>query len=101
MSINLKKMYLLPIIRNLGSWGSRINELVPVDPHSVVHNFSSISSSNRLRTLLAFGLDLRLAIYKINYFQYYLKFESLFGRLKKLEHSAANIDELNNNLHFV
>ena len=51
--------------------------------------------------MLAFGLDFGLPIYKINYFQYFLKFESLFGRLKKLELSTVNIDELKNKLHFL
>ena len=52
-----------------------------------------ISFSSRLRTSLAFGSDFGLPIYKINYFQHFLKFESIFGRLRKLEHSTATIDE--------
>ena len=77
------------------------NKLSPVDPQSVVYNFSSLSLSKRVITLLAFGLDFGLPIYKIDYFQYFLKFESLFSRLGKLECTQNDLNELKSKLHFL
>ena len=51
------------------------NQLLPYDPNKTVLNFSSISLSPRIRTLLAFGLEFCLPVYKLNFFAYYFKFE--------------------------
>ena len=55
-------------------------------------NFSSISLSPRMRTLLAFGLEFCLPVYKLNFFAYYFKFEKMFYSLST--HSdGVNIPE--------
>ena len=48
------------------------NDLNPCDPNRVVFNYSSIELSPRLRTILAFGLDFCLPVYKINFYNYFL-----------------------------
>jgi len=65
-------------LRNLGIE----NDLQPFDPDKVVLNFSSVSLSQRVKTMLAFGLDFCLPVHKLNYFSYFLSFEKLFLRLK-------------------
>ena len=57
------------------------NDLSPVNPEKTVLNFSSISLSPRLRTILAFGLDFGLPVTKLNFYQYFLKFEELYHNL--------------------
>ena len=49
------------------------NELRPCDPKRVVHNLSSKPIPSRVRTLLAFGLDFRLPVWKLNFFQYHCR----------------------------
>jgi len=75
------------------------NNLVPCDPDSVVFNYSSVSLSPKLKTLLAFGLDFCLPIYKLNYFQYFLKFECLASRVKRLDCNAFEFSIFMNKLH--
>ena len=74
------------------------NELGPVNPDSVVYNYSSITISHKLKTLLAFGLDFALPVYKINFFSYFMKFESLVVKLKKLVCTEINFNEFLKNL---
>jgi len=57
------------------------NQLQPCDPERVVLNFSSVQLSTRLKFLLAFGLDFNLPVHKLNFFRYFLDFESLINRL--------------------
>ena len=59
------------------------HDLYPCDPSAVVHNYSNVILSSRLRTLLAFGLEFGLPVYKLNYFRYFLKFEELYNNLTK------------------
>ena len=58
------------------------NELKPCDPDSVVFNYSSICISHKLKTLLSFGLDFGLPLYKINFFKYYYSIEKLGKQLE-------------------
>ena len=74
----------------LGSLGVN-NEVKPCNPDKVVFNYSSVTLSERMKTLLAFGLDFNLPVYKINYYQYFLKFERLLLSLKNA--NCTNITE--------
>ena len=56
--------------------------LNPCDPTKVIFNFSSVVLTPRLKTLLAFGLDFCLPIYKLNFIQYFLCFERILSLLK-------------------
>jgi len=58
------------------------SEIQPCDPDRVVHNFSSVTLSSRLKTLLAYGLDFGLPVYKVDFFKYFLSFEKLVFSLK-------------------
>ena len=69
-------------LRNLGI----DRPLAPCDPSKVVLNFSTVPLSHRLKTLLAFGLDFCLPVYKIDKISYYLGFEKLIARLQKFDH---------------
>ena len=61
------------------------NELKPLSPDKVVLNFSSVELSQRLKFILAFGLDFCLPVYKLNFIQYFHSFETLLHRLKTSE----------------
>ena len=71
------------------------NNLDPCNPDNVIFNFSSINLSPRLRTLLAFGLDFNLPIYKLNFFSYFLKFEQFFNDI-----SYNNVIDFENRTEF-
>ena len=58
------------------------NELAPLDPEKVIHNYSSVTIPSRIKYLLAFGLDFCLPTFKLDYFRYFLNFESFMNRLK-------------------
>jgi len=67
------------------------SEIRPCDPNRVVQNYSSISLSPRLRTILAYGLDFCLPVYKVDFYKYFLFFEKLAFSLKHcsaIENSA-------------
>ena len=68
--------------KKLGDLGVN-NDLAPVDPQKVVFNYSSRVITNKQKTLLAYVLDFDLPVYKINFFQYFLKLESLADRVRK------------------
>ena len=69
--------------RKLSNLGIQ-NDIAPVDPKKVVFNYSSRYISERQRTLLAFGLDFSLPVYKLNFYSFFLKFETIVDRLSKL-----------------
>ena len=69
-------------LRNLGIH----NNLGPVNPSEVVHNFSSRILPPRIKTLLAFGLDFALPIHNLNFYKYFMSFEKIAFNLK----SSAN-----------
>lgn len=54
------------------------NDLKPCEPDSVVFNYSSLKLSNRVKTLLAFGLSFCLPVYRINQ---YLLLTNIFYHL--------------------
>ena len=53
--------------KKLGDLGVN-NDLAPVDPQKVVFNYSSRVITNKQKTLLAYGLDFNLPVYRINFF---------------------------------
>ncbi|KAG1682668.1 hypothetical protein GQR58_010742 [Nymphon striatum] len=71
-STHKKKLHNLGITRSLQ----------PCDPSKVIFNFSHVSLSPRIKSLLAFGLDFKLPVFKINFFRYFLSFEKLLTNLK-------------------
>ena len=75
------------------------NDLAPVDPQKVVFNYSSRVITNKQKTLLAYGLDFNLPVYKINFFQYFLKLESFADRVRKLPCNPVSFREFINKLH--
>lgn len=80
-------------LRNLGI----NNDLKPYNPDAVVFNYSSHNLTHRMKSLLAFGLDFCLPVYKINFYEYFLAFESLFNRIRsRQEYSNINKDEFIN-----
>ena len=50
----------------------------------MIHNLSSKSVPDRVITLLAFGLDFKLPVWKLNFFRYHLAFEKLLNSLSSL-----------------
>jgi hypothetical protein len=54
------------------------------DPDKVIFNFSSVQLSPRIRTLLAFGLDFCLPVFKLDFHRYFLAFEKLVYNVKSL-----------------
>ena len=58
------------------------NDLAPCDPKKVIFNFSSASVPTKIETLLAFGLDFCLPVYKIDFYKFFLPIEGIAARLK-------------------
>ena len=79
------------------------NEIEPCYPDKVVLNYSSCSVSPRLKTLLAFGLEFRLTVHKLNYFKYFLGFEAIASRrsIIKFECSKERMSEFTHKLHLL
>ena len=50
----------------------------------MIHNLSSKPVPQRVKTLLAFGLDFRLPVWKLNFFHYHLAFEKLISNIASL-----------------
>ncbi|NJN44452.1 MAG: hypothetical protein HC806_06855 [Anaerolineae bacterium] len=71
------------------------NSLHPCDPSKVVLNFSSVTLPHRLRTLLAFGLDFCLPVYRINFSTYYLGFERLISGVRRLGTTSDQMEAIN------
>ena len=61
------------------------NSLQPCDPKKVIFNFSSKTLSTRIKFLLAFGIDFKLPVWKLNYYDYFLCFESLIQSICHLQ----------------
>ena len=53
------------------------NQLQPCDPDKVVHNYSDVKLSTRIRFLLAFGLDFNLPVRKLSLHSLYVPLEKL------------------------
>ena len=77
------------------------NDLSPCNPDRVVFNYSSVDLSTKLKTLLAFGLDFKLPVYKINYYDYFTCFESLVNRVKVLGCPENKLGDFIHQLHFL
>ena len=60
------------------------NSLHPCDPNKVIFNLSSKTLSSRIKILLAFGVDFKLPVWKLNFFDYFLHFESLIQSISSL-----------------
>ena len=58
------------------------NQLAPSD--LVIHSRSSKPVPGRIKTLLAFGLDFRLPVWRLDFFRYHLSFEKLLNVLFSL-----------------
>ena len=78
--------------KKLSNLGIR-NKLAPCDPMKVVHNFSGLHFSAKLRTILAYGLDFSLPFYKLYFYRYFLPIERLVLRLSRDDH-VPNTSEL-------
>ena len=58
------------------------NNLAPCNPDKVIFNYSSLVLNDRVKLLLAFGLDFGLPIYKLNFYKYFLCFEKLVNNVR-------------------
>ena len=67
-------------LQNLGIY----NRLIPCDPDRVIPNLSSKPLPDRIKTLLAFGLEFKLPVWKLNFFHYHLSFEKVLNSLSYL-----------------
>ena len=78
------------------------NDLNPVDPDKTVFNFCNYNLSPRLRILLAFGLDFGMPTFKLDFFRYFLKLETLLYSLTR-DGSVDSIqsDDFRKNLQFL
>ena len=74
------------------------NDIAPCDPDSVIFNFSSTNISDRTKTLLAYGLDFVLPVYKLNFFSYFLAFEKLAASIKSKYGTLPNYEDLRKQL---
>ena len=69
------------------------NQLLPCDPDRVIHNLSSKPLPSRVKTLLAFGLEFKLPVWKLSFFHYHLSFEKLLSALSNLPlRESVNFD---------
>ena len=68
-------------LENLGVSGS----IAPCDPDKVIFNFSSAVLSLKLKKLLAFGLDIGMPVFKLNYIKYFLSFEKIANYLQNMD----------------
>ena len=84
-------------LKNLGI----SSHMYPLDPNLVIFNYSNRILTDQERNLLTLGLNFKLPMYKLNFFDYFLSFENLYSYLSKFEiynpHNVPNI--LKNTLH--
>ena len=59
------------------------NDLAPCNPDNVIFNFSSETLSPRLRTIMAFGLDFCLPVWKLDFYNYFARFEKMFHDISR------------------
>ena len=60
------------------------NAVQPCDPDKVIFNLSSKTVPSRVKLLLAFGLEFKLPVWKLNFFTYFLSFEKLITSISSL-----------------
>ena len=65
-------------LHNLGIY----NKLEPCNPDKVIVNLSSKALSERLKFILAFGLDFGLPVFKLNFFKCFFSLESFIYKIK-------------------
>ena len=63
------------------------NSLQPCDPNKVVFNLSSKTLPNRIKTLLAFGLDFKLPVWKLSFYDHF--FFCVFGIARPVNFELA------------
>ena len=70
------------------------SSLEPVNPNKVIFNYSTIQLPERIRFLLAFGLEFCLPVFKLDYFKYFLSFKRLAYTLQqKQSHNFKTFNE--------
>ena len=78
------------------------NNITPCDPDKTVFNYSKVNISHRIKTLLAYGLDFCLPVYKLDFYKYFLPIESIVSRIKFLNlHRDINFSEFINKFHAI
>ena len=60
------------------------NSIQPCDPDKVIFNLSSKTVPTRVKLLLAFGLDFKLPVWRLNFFNYFLCFEKVIFAISSL-----------------
>ena len=69
---------------------------------NAVFNFSSVCLSPRLKILLAYILDFSLPINRLDFYKYFLPFESLISRVKNFHfNDCSNFPEFLNKIHAI
>ena len=78
-------------LNNLGF----LNRLKPLDPSKVIFNYSNYQLSSKESNILALGLNFRLPIFKLNFYNFFLSFEKLYNLLDKCSvynpHNIPNV----------
>ena len=102
----LKKIVQPYILKNRHNHNKKLddlgvsNQLVPVDPSRVVHNFSSVKLPEKIKFLLAFGLQFNLPVFNIDFYKffhplekiaYYLKGETCHGNSRDFFEKLKNV----------
>ena len=59
----------------------------PCDPSSVIYNFSDVTIPERVRYLLAFGLDFGLPVFRLNFVKHFHCFEKLSNYFRNVSTS--------------
>ena len=59
------------------------NDLAPCNPDNVIFKFSLETLSPRLRTIMAFGLDFCLPVWKLDFYNYFARFEKMFHDISR------------------
>ena len=75
-------------------------DINPCDPESIIFNFSDREIPNRVKYLLAFGLDFGLPIFKLDYVKYFFGFEKLAYSLRNVP-GTVNYNDFCNKLKFI
>ena len=75
--------------KKLQNIGLRQNE--NIDPHSVIKNLSKRVLSNKELTLLALGLKFKIPIFKLDFYEYFLRFESLIHSVNSQQVTNRNL----------
>ena len=60
------------------------SDIVPCNPDTVIFNLSSKDIPTRIKLLLAFGLEFKLPVCKLNFYDYFLCFEKLIRSISTL-----------------